>query len=85
MQDAAIQLAAALRERIAIVADEESRRDAPAHMERLRHVSERIDQLSAQLPKPIDAQLKHYLDRRSYDKALAYLEGENGASVPLAN
>jgi hypothetical protein len=75
MQDAPIQLAAALRERIAIVADEESRRDAQKHMERLRDVSERIRELEANLPPPVDPRLKHYLDRCSYSKALEFLEG----------
>ena len=38
-----VQLATALRERLAIVADESSRRDVGQHMERLKQVSERID------------------------------------------
>jgi hypothetical protein len=78
MQDMATQLVLALRERIAIVADEASRRDAPAHMKRLRDVSERIEQLSARLPKPVDPRLKHYLERCSYSKALGFLEGKGG-------
>ena len=43
-------------------------------MERLRDISERIDALAA-LAAPIDPQLAHYLERRSYDKALEFLEG----------
>jgi len=74
MQDIATQLKAALRERIAIVADEESRRDQQKHMERLREVSERINELGARLPSPVDPQLKHYLERCSYSKALEFLE-----------
>lgn len=73
---AASQLAAALRERLAIVADEESRRDAAKHMERLREISERINDLAAQLPAPIHPQLRHYLTRCSYDKALELLENQ---------
>ena len=68
-------LAAALRERLAIIGDENSRRDQDKHLARLREVSETIDNLAAALPKPIDPQLAHFLQRKSYDKALAFLEG----------
>ncbi|MGA7275034.1 MAG: hypothetical protein WBX14_09345 [Candidatus Udaeobacter sp.] len=64
----------ALRERLAIIQDEESRRDTDTHMARLRAVSEKIDQLRALLPQPVDPQLAHYLQRKSYDKALEFLE-----------
>ena len=64
----------ALRERLAIIHDEESRRDVNRHTERLRVVSEKIDKLAAALTRPIDPQLAHYLQRRSYDKALEFLE-----------
>ena len=75
MESAFVDLAAALRERRAIILDEESRRDEPNHIARLRTVSEKIDKLQAALPKPVDQRLTHYLQRRSYDKALEYLEG----------
>ena len=68
-------LAAALRERLAVVSDEDSRRDPEKHMARLRAVSEKIDNLAAALPKPVDPQLAHFLQRKSYDKALELLEG----------
>ena len=64
----------ALRERLAIIQDEESRRDVNTHIARLRAVSEKIDKLQAALPQPINPRLAHYLQRRSYDKALEYLE-----------
>ncbi len=44
-------------------------------MARLRVISEKIDKLHAALPQPVDARLAHYLKRRSYDKALDFLEG----------
>ena len=69
------ELAAVLRERLALIADETGRRDVASHMGRLQEISARIDALSAQLPKPLDPQLLHYLQRASYDKALAHLEG----------
>jgi hypothetical protein len=74
MESALADLAQALRERLAIIHNEESRRDADAHMARLRAVSEKIEELQETLPQPIDARLAHYLQRRSYDKALEFLE-----------
>jgi len=64
----------ALSERLAIIHDDESRRNAGAHMARLRAISEKIEELQAALPQPVDTRLAHYLQRRSYDKALELLE-----------
>jgi hypothetical protein len=75
MENALVDLREALRERLAIIHDEESRRDEEKHVARLRVISEKIDNLQAALPHPIDPQLAHYLQRRSYDKALELLEG----------
>ena len=74
MEIAVSDLAQALRERLAIIQDEESRRDELAHMARLQAISEKIDELASALPRPIDPQLAHYLQRQSYDKALEFLE-----------
>jgi hypothetical protein len=74
MKDSTAPLAHALRERLALIADEGSRRDAQGHLERLRQVSERINDLAEALPRPIDPRLKHFLDRCSYSKALEFLE-----------
>lgn len=73
MEKKLTELAAALRERLAIIADEESRRDPVQHTERLREVSERIEEIERDLPQTIDPQLRHFLQRRSYDKALDLL------------
>jgi len=81
MKDPIVDLKEALRERLAIIGDEESRRDADAHMARLRTVSEKIDKLQAALPRPIDSRLAHYLQRKSYDKALEFLEGRAASSL----
>ena len=68
-------LAAALRERLAIIGDEESRREPERHTDRLRDVSEKIERLEQALPPEIDPELRHFLHRRSYSKALELLEG----------
>ncbi len=72
---ALVDLREALRERLAIICDEKSRRDEEAHIARLRVISEKIDTLQLALPRPVDPRLAHYLQRRSYDKALEFLEG----------
>ena len=74
MESALADLAQALRERLAVIRDEESRRDHAKHIDRLRAVSEKIEQLQESLPPSIDPRLAHYLQRQSYDKALEYLE-----------
>ena len=76
MKDAAAELEQALRERLAVIRDEQSRRDEAKHIARLKAVSEKIDKLQAALPQPVDPQLAHYLQRKSYDKALEYLEAK---------
>jgi hypothetical protein len=71
------ELREGLRERLAVISDEQSRRDEAKHIARLRAVSEKIEKLQAALPQPVDPRLAHYLQRRSYDKALEFLEGRN--------
>jgi hypothetical protein len=75
MEKALFDLAQALRQRLAIIDDEKSRRDEEKHIARLKAISEQIDDLQTRLPKPIDPRLAHYLERKSYDKALDFLEG----------
>ena len=67
------ELAAALRERRRVISDESSRRNPDQHMARLREISDRIESLAAALPQPVPPRLAHFLDRRSYDKALEFL------------
>jgi hypothetical protein len=74
MDSALTDLAQALQERLAVIRDEESRRDHVKHIDRLRAVSEKIDRLQESLPPSTDPRLKHYLERKSYDKALEFLE-----------
>jgi hypothetical protein len=81
MDKALSNLASALRERRAIIADEVSRRDSEQHMARLRAVSDKIEKLEAALPKPIEPRLAHFLERRSYDKALELIESTTRQST----
>jgi len=75
MENALADLAQALRERLVVIRDEQSRRDEKKHIARLKAVSEKIDELQGALPQPLDPRLTHYLQRKSYDKALEALEG----------
>ena len=76
MKNGFADLAEALRERLAVIRDQESRRDEAKHIARLRTVSEKIERLQELLPRSTDPRLRHYLERKSYDKALEYLEAE---------
>ena len=78
VENSTANLATALRERLAIISDAERRRDPEKHIARLKEISEKIDTLATALPKPIDPQLAHFLQRKSYDKALNLLEGRGG-------
>lgn len=65
----------AVKARLDIVADHAFRdRDAAAHLEALKAAAARLDTLVASLPANTDPTLRHYLERQSYTKALAWLE-----------
>ncbi|MEI7820870.1 MAG: hypothetical protein WCK55_08130 [Verrucomicrobiota bacterium] len=75
MPDLYAELATALRERLAVIADRELyARDPAAHLEKLKSVSEKISQLGAALPRPLPGDFEHYLQRASYEKALAWID-----------
>jgi hypothetical protein len=76
MKNVLADLGDALRERLAIIRDQESRRDEEKHIARLRAVSEKIEQLQESLPPSTDPRLKHYLERKSYDKALEHVQAQ---------
>ena len=78
MPDLFAELADVLRERLAVIADRELyARDPAAHLEKLKSVSERITQLGATLPRPLPGDFAHYLQRASYEKALAWIEARH--------
>ena len=68
-------LHAAVKARLDIVADHAFRDlDAAAHLEALKAAAARLDTLVGSLPANTDPTLRHYLERQSYTKALAWLE-----------
>lgn len=69
------ELHAAVKSRLDIVADHSFRdRDPAAHLAALKSAAARLDSLVAGLPPGTDPALRHYLERQSYTKALAWLE-----------
>jgi len=71
------ELAAALRRRLEVIGDRTLRESDPGRqLEELRRVSERLVELQERLPATTHPQLRHYFERCSYDKALAWIEGE---------
>ena len=69
--------------RLAVIGDRALRESDPkGHLAKLREVSERITKLAAQLPVTVHPQLRHYFERCSYDKALAWIERE-GLAEPI--
>ena len=81
MENALVDLTQALRERLAVIRDEQSRRDEAKHIARLRSDLGKNRRLQATLPQPLDPRLAHYLQRKSYDKALEFLEGQITANT----
>ncbi len=42
----------------------------------------RLDDLTRQLPPQTDSTLRHYLQKRSYQKARLFLQGQEAANIP---
>ncbi len=70
------QLSIALNNRLKIIADHELRdQDPTMHLKKLQEVSESLEKLEASLKaERLHPKLQHYLERRSYHKALEYLQ-----------
>jgi hypothetical protein len=76
-----VELREALQERLGVIADHELRaRDPRAHLERLKTAAARLDAAIARVRPNCDPQLRHFLDRQSYLKALAWLEQASAGS-----
>lgn len=64
----------AVKARLDVVADHELRtRDSAAHLEKLKSAAFELDDLIGKLPRDTDPQLRHYLERQSFVKALGWL------------
>lgn len=69
------ELHGALRDRLDVVADHALRdADPSAHLEKLVAAAGRLDEVVGKMPADTDPMLRHYLERQSYVKALAWLE-----------
>jgi hypothetical protein len=76
-----VELRDALQERLGVIADHELRaRDPRAHLQRLQAAAARLDGAIARVGPGCDPQLRHFLERQSYVKALAWLEQANASS-----
>jgi hypothetical protein len=63
-----------LKQRLAVIADHSFRdRDAAAHLEALKSVSEEIQAYTAEHLSELDGKLRHFLSNASYQKALDHL------------
>jgi len=68
----------ALRKRLAVVVDHALRDRNPAeHLTALKSAHQELEAQRALLPADTDARLLHFLERQSYEKALAFLESGN--------
>ena len=74
MKDLLNSLTEQLEERLDIIADRKLyERDPETHLQQLRNVSLRITGTTQQLKGKIGPRLQHFLDSRSYEKALDYI------------
>lgn len=70
----------AVKGRLDVVADAALReRDPAAHLEALKRAAATLDAMVADLPADADPMIRHYLERQSYTKALAWLDDRVGA------
>ncbi len=72
------QLGRALRLRLSVIADHGLRdHDPEAHLKKLQEASLLIEKAACPLVESrMHPELRHFLERRSYDKALAWIEEE---------
>ncbi|MCX6971903.1 MAG: hypothetical protein NTV93_17345 [Verrucomicrobia bacterium] len=69
-------LESAIRRRLDVVADHALRDSDPAaHLEALKAAHRELESRVAALPPGTDPRLLHFLERQSYEKAVAFLAG----------
>lgn len=70
------ELATLLERRLEVIGDHAWRdRDQPGHLAELKRVALEIEARKKEVPRGFDADLTHYLERCSFDKALARIQG----------
>jgi len=75
MSDLLQQIRDAVERRLAIVADHSFRdRDPDAHLAELKTASAEVEALRGRLPQDTDPDLRHFLEKQSYVKALAWFD-----------
>jgi hypothetical protein len=71
----------ALRRRLDVVGDRAFyERDPAGHLDALVAASTEVDRIAGELGAGTDPQLRHFLERQSYVKALAWLDGQTCAA-----
>ncbi len=69
------ELLSALKTRLAVVADHAHRdRDPSSHLAALKEAAAALETGIASLPDTLPPELRHFLERQSYQKAIAWLE-----------
>ena len=72
-------LGSALRKRLDVVSDHALRdRDPAAHLEAIKAAHRELESQIAALPPDTDPRLLHFLERQSYEKAVAFLRSNDG-------
>ena len=75
------QLLVAVSHRLEVVADHKLRaRDPAEHLQKLKEAAAQLDALVTTLPADCDPQLRHFLERQSYAKALDWLQARSDSS-----
>jgi hypothetical protein len=71
----------ALRHRLSVVGDRAFyERDPAGHLEKLMAASAEVDRIARELGASADPQLRHFLERQSYVKALDFLDAQTCAA-----
>ena len=71
--EALSELRDALSQRLSVIADHEFRdRDSAGHLKALQSASEQLAELESRWQSVLPPRLRHFLERRSYDKALEF-------------